>query len=271
MKYINRIFVVLLAVIGLASCEHDNIGALYTPTVQNVSFDVKSMSAKTSESSYTTNVRISRNMSVGNYTAQLALESANADAFTIENGGKVEFADGQTIAYTKVTASNMSKGQTYKATLKLSDADLEQADTIVNKTVTSCEVSVMCDYNWISAGKAVFDDVFWSEEQSEVNMLHAEGTNIYRIVSPYGNIDFTLASDGTIGGFSDGVIVSYSSKYQIYWYSKYPQYCHVENENGLITFSSTIFYNNDLWLASEFGMPDDRLFVLDWTKNYPLK
>lgn len=262
----------MFAVLGIASCDTDNVGAIYTPTMQNVSFEVEEMSALTSDESYTTTVRLTRNVSAGAYTAHLILDTEDEGIFSIENAGAIEFADGQNVAYAKVIASKMQKGHNYVADVLLSDADVERADTITNMAITACQVSVMCDYNWVKAGKGMFNDILWSESTFPVDILNAEGTNIYRIVTgQIGDIEFTLANDGTLG-FKDGVVTAYSSSYQMYWYgSKYPDYCYVTNDNGHITFTAFVLYGGDFYLGTDFGMPDDRLWELDWTEGYPLK
>lgn len=281
MKYINRIFVVLMAVLGLASCDQDNIGAIYTPNVQNVSFGDAQYSALTSDESTSVKIRVVRSISAGAYTANLVLNTEDADVLSLANGGAVSFADGQSVAYTTVDAKNMKKGVTYAAKLALSDADVAQADTIIKKTVTECAVEITCDYNWVSAGSGSFFDGFYFEELADdVKVMHAEGSDLYRLVTPElqvwkasglpaqyqpdaANFDFQLKSDGTVV-IADGQY-NLGTGYDLYFNTaKYGAYCNVTNVNGVITVNSLMAYGSSLYI----GAP---AFVFTWTNGYPLK
>ena len=271
MKNYKNLLMALVAVAGFSACDTDNLGPTYTPTTQNVSFEMDELSTvKTSESSYTVQVRVTRSITTTAYSAHYTLSSEDEGIFTDGNSGTVDFAAGQGAAYVSVTANNMEKGNTYVCTLTLSDADAAQADATTNTAVTATTFSVMCDYNWVNAGSGTFEDVLWNETSYKVKIQHAEGTNIYRIKAAEDDLDFTLADDGTVD-FEEGAVYSYASYCQMYWLaSRYPQYCYVTNNNGHIECASLIYYNSSLYPMTSFGLTD-YIWALDWTDGYPLK
>ena len=199
----------LVAAVALTSCDQENKGAIYEPDVANISFINGSQSALTDKTSIEVPVAIGRATTKGSYTATVAL--SNASEGVSLKSDKVTFADGEGLAYATIVISGMKQGNEYHATLNLSDADKQTANTEFGKQVTSTNVSVMCDYNWIPAGTCTFVDYTFGDGVvgEDIMIENGEGSNIYRIVAPYyytypddgatlDNITFTLNSDGSI-------------------------------------------------------------------------
>lgn len=200
---INKIIFGLALVAGglFSSCNTDVEGTYYTPTTQNVSFQTEEPGQiLTQDASYTIPVRVVRSDVKAAYTAHYTLESADAGIFTDGGNGTVNFAAGQGVAVVNIQASNMELGTEYSAVLTLSDADVEQADTITNNAIFSTTLSIKRDYQWETIGEATFVSEFF-EESWDQTVTHAVGTNIYRLPDLYEkglNIDFMLKSDNTV-------------------------------------------------------------------------
>ena len=278
---INKIFLGLaVAMMGvLTSCETDVEGITYTPMAQNVSFEVENPSTiTTSENSLTILVRVIRSITNGAYTANFTAEASEEGIFSNDGNGSVTFADGQGVAVVNVTASNLAKGVDYTYTLKLSEAEAAAADTITKTQNLTTTVSIHSDYNWVAAGTCTFVDYTFSESDegdaaSKVTILHAEGTNLYRIVQPfiavYGggsagfttdtSIDFLLNADGTITLVydADGIVCS-ADQYDFVWVEQYvPDYCN-------ITCQGNVFIAEMLGLVNGDGYYTGFGFAFQW-------
>ena len=168
---------------SLTSCDQDNIGAIYEPTVANVSFISAEQSTTTEAESLTVPVAISRAMTNGTYTANVTISDAT-DGVTLKSN-QVTFNDGEGMAYAIVEIANMQKGTNYSCKLSLSDADKQTANTEFGEQVTTTTINVMCDYNWINMGNGFYSSPEWWEEEFYVPVYHAEGTNIYRMMGQY--------------------------------------------------------------------------------------
>ena len=89
----------------------------------------------------------------------------------------------------------------YSCTLNLSEQDAATANTEFGEQVTTTKVNVMCDYNWVNLGNGFYSSPEWWEEEFDVPVYHAEGTNIYRLMGLFQNgynIDFTINADNTV-------------------------------------------------------------------------
>lgn len=286
MKNLKHLALALIAMVGFAACNTDNEGTIYEPKAQNISFEKKTLAkALTSETSYTLSVRVTRNVGKGAYTANYTVTPKQECTYTDNNGGKVEFIDGQTVSYITLTVSDMKKGQLYSFDIELSQADKDQADLNTNAAVTATNIGVLCDYNWIQVGSGTYTDVYWFEASAdEVPIFNAEGTDIYRLVSPNlyvwnelepgadykpgaHNIDFHLSADGTVtfddGLYDVGIYYGGSPYYYMYYTSAYPAYCGVTNEDGFITVYGLLYDEGDLYPVP---VP---FFTFDWTEGYP--
>ena len=261
----------------VTSCNTDNIGGVYTPTAQNISFvSDEAVNTITAESDIEVTIGLLRNITKGEYTAHYTLTSEQEGVFTDLNGGTVTFADGSAKAYVTLKLNGMEKGNEYKATLTLSDADIETADENIGDPTVITNVTVMCDYEWVPAGTCTFYDNNFDESTltaEGVSVENALGTNLYRLVDAYksipdaglldSGISFTLNDDGTFDIVRDaeGVITNVSLKgtaYPIIWLDKYaPDYCNTAVEGNLYTTNAFILIGGDLYLAS---------FSFEWDK-----
>ena len=193
----------LFAGLALTSCNTDNEGALYHPSVQNVSFEASAPAQITvSSSSAEIPVRLVRAQTTDAYTAHYTLTDPKG-IFTDANGGQVTFERGMAEAIVTLKANNMEIGNAYSATLQLSEADKAQADTLTNSAIAKTTISVMCDYNWISVGKGHYDSPEWWEDSYDVNIVLAEGTSpkLYKIIGLFEagyDIKFTISDDNKV-------------------------------------------------------------------------
>ena len=198
-KYFLGLAVALLG--GLTSCNTDVEGDCYTPMGQNVSFETKAPSTiTTSESSLTIPVRIIRSIAKGSYTANFTAEASDEGIFST-SGNSVTFADGQGVAEIVVNASNLAKGKDYTYTLTLSAADQATADTITKTQNIQTVIKIHSDYSWKALGKGHYSSPEWWEEEMDVNIEQAEGTNIYRIMDLFEagyHIQFIIGSDNVV-------------------------------------------------------------------------
>lgn len=193
----------LFAGLALTSCNTDNEGALYSPSVQNVSFEASAPAQITvSSSSAEIPVRLVRAQTTDAYTAHYTLTDPKG-IFTDANGGQVTFEKGMAEAIVTLKANNMEIGNAYSATLQLSKADVEQADTLTNSAIAKTTISVMCDYNWVSVGKGHYDSPEWWEDSYDVDIVLAEGTSpkLYKIIGLFEagyDIKFTISDDNKV-------------------------------------------------------------------------
>ena len=200
-KYFLGLAVILLG--ALTSCETDVKGdVMYTPMGQNISFETaKPSTITTSQSSLTIPVRIIRSLTSGSYTANFTAEASEEGIFSISNGTSVTFAEGQGVVVMEVTASNLEKGKDYTYTLTLSPIDVATADTITKKQNVSTVISIHSDYSWKKLGKGHYSSPEWWEDEMDVEIQQAEGTNIYRMMDLFEkgyNIQFSIGSDNVV-------------------------------------------------------------------------
>lgn len=251
MKQIKYFVMALFAVLAMASCDTDLEGPIYTPTVENISMAQETQSYTTNDTQIDIPVHFLRANKKGEYTVHYTLESTKPGVFSDTNNGAVTFADGEADKTVVFHASNLEAGVKYQATVTLSDADVEQADTITNSANFSTTIVVMREYLWEDAGTAKFTDFTHAEDEElgatveGVKVEHAitNDVNLYRLVAPYNalygdiskaNIQFYLDADGnaqTLGpaGIYD---IFKETGYAMYWDPvKYASNCVFSN-NG---------------------------------------
>ena len=204
-KYILGLAVVLAT--GLTSCNTDNIGAIYEPTAKNITFMLPESSSLTKANNYTVPVTLSRSIIGEAYTANVVI----AEAYCITaNGEKQDAKDnmklanpqavfdiGDSFATVNVEFVNMYPGSKYYCTLVLSDADLKTASEIGSQ-IPSSSVSVMCDFDWENIGNGHYISEEWWEEEFDVPIERAKGTNLYRMIGLFQegyDIEFTIDGD----------------------------------------------------------------------------
>ena len=196
MKLGKYILGLALVAASLTSCDQDNIGAIYEPTVANISFLAPQQSTLTDQATLEVPVAIGRAITNGTYTASVTLEGAPANMTLKSN--QVTFNDGEGIAYAVIVVNGMEPGNNYSGKLTLSAADVATANQDFGEQMVSTTVNVMCDYNWIELGEGFYSSPEWWEEEFYVPIMHAEGTGIYRIIGLFEegyDIEFTIAAD----------------------------------------------------------------------------
>lgn len=207
--------------------------------------------------------------------------SGDNDAFVVPE--EVNFAAGETKQDVKITF-NIPAGTTQTLRVALAGDSVRNIvygnDTLAtsgqstvygNDTLT---IRVTRDYNWKPAGSGTFTDNTFGVGQTTVVVQHADGTNIYRLVSPYytlssddfaskEHVQFTLAEDGTVG-FRDGIYDIFgTSGYEMYYDNgNYPGYCNVSNEDGTLTWNFLILQGTSLYTGGNF--------IFEWLDGYPL-
>ena len=254
-----------LIAVGLTSCNQDNEGAIYEPTMANVSFLAADQSTLTDQTSIEVPVAIGRATTNGEYTANITMTGASEGVSLKSN--QVTFANGEGMAFATIVVTGMEQGTSYTCTLNLSDADKATANTEFGKQISSTTVEVMCDYNWVSAGTCTFVDYTWENGYAAENVpiVNAEGTNIYRIKSPLAYVydsnyvdgrgdtsdwQFYLNSDGSIT-CDEGALLNYWG-YYMYFTSAYPTYCYIEQDGNTYGVNFLLLNGENLYTGGYF-------------------
>ena len=199
MKLGKYILGLALIAASLTSCDSDNVGAIYEPTVANISFLAPGQSTLTDQTTIEVPVAVGRAITNGTYTATVSLEGAPANMTLKSN--QVNFADGEGIAYATIVVTDMKQGTSYSGTLKLSPADMATANPDFGEQTSSTNVEVMCDYNWIELGNGFYSSPEWWEEEFYVPIIHAEGSNVYRMIGLFQegyDIEFSIEADNKV-------------------------------------------------------------------------
>lgn len=179
----RKLIIGLIIVVAwlLTSCNQDNVGAKYTPTTQNISFEIETpehILAK--ESSIEVPVRVIRSLSDGSYTAHYTITGNEDGYFSDPNNGSITFEAGQTIAIIHLTLKNMEGGEEYECTLNLSDEDIATADEILNNAKPKTTIRVKCDYEWEACADGYFYSYSFEDEWDE-ELEKAVGFNVYKM------------------------------------------------------------------------------------------
>ncbi len=261
MKLGKYILGLALVAAGLTSCDQENVGAIYEPTQANISFINESQSKLTDQTSIEVPVAIGRATTNGEYTVNVALSDASEGVSLKSN--QVTFANGEGMAYATVVITGMQQGNEYKGTLTLTGVE-STANTEFGTQITSTTITVMCDYNWISGGTCDFIDYTFGDGVvgEGVAIQNAEGTNIYRLVSPYvttypddgapaHNITFTLNGDGSIsmqeGDWFD--LWGYGFYYDT---ASWGNYCFTRNQGDLYDVNFLLKEGGEVAYTAEF-------------------
>ena len=266
MKLGKYILGLALVAAGLTSCDQENVGAIYEPTVANISFVQSEQSTITKEATIEVPVAISRATTNDAYTANVTLSDASA-GMTLKSN-QVSFAPGEGLAYATVVVSNMEPGKKYEGTLTLSAADAGTKNNEFGEQVTTTTVTVQCDYNWIDAGMAHFVDYNWEDGwEADVPVINAERTNIYRIVDPlkviYGDangtyFEFYRNADGSISVPEGYWNLNYWG-YRCYYDSDpegYGDYCYIEQDGNTYAVNHLLVNGSSLYIGYfEFTYP----------------
>ncbi len=188
-----------LIAVGLTSCDQENKGAIYEPKVANVSFMSAEQSTLTKSNSITVPVAVSRATTNGVATYGITITDASPGVTLKDQSVSFEAGDG--MAYVNVEFANMGPGQTYQCTLSLSNEAAATANPDFGEQIKSTKVSVMCDFDWEELGNGFYSSPEWWEEEFDVPIIHAKGSNIYRMVGLFQDgydIQFTINADNTV-------------------------------------------------------------------------
>ena len=259
MKLGKYILGLALLAAGLTSCDQDNIGAIYEPTADKITFMLAEQSAITKDASIEIPVAITRAKTNGTYTADLTLVDNPANMTLKSNS--VTFADGEGMAYATVVVSNMEPGAKYTGTVKLSDKDADTENTVYGEAIHAVNIAVQCDYNWIDAGMCHFVDYNWEDGwEADVPVINAERTNIYRIVDPcyviYGDpngtyFEFQLNDDSSITVPEGYWNLNYWG-YRCYYDSDpegYGAYCYIEQDGNTYGVNHLLVNGSNLYIG----------------------
>lgn len=167
---------------------------------QNISFMNEFQQVLATQSNCTVPVAISRGSSQGNYTARVTFGTPRIENVALQNQW-VTFANGEYITYALLLFSDMEVGKTYSCTLNLSENDAATNNPEYGQQILTTSIELICDYNWLSMGNGFYSSPEWWEEEFEVPVQHAEGTNIYRLMGLFQNgydVQFTINADNTV-------------------------------------------------------------------------
>ena len=200
MKLGKYILGLALIAVGLTSCDQDNVGAIYEPTQANITFMGAEQSTLTKDFNITVPVALSRAIKDVDYTANVTLGEGAPANVTLKSN-QVTFPAGEGIAYAYVEFKDMMPGEVYTCNLNLSAADAGTANTDFGEQITTTAVSVQCDFDWIELGNGFYSSPDFWEEEFDVPVIQAKGTNIYRMIGLFQSgydIQFTINADNTV-------------------------------------------------------------------------
>lgn len=184
------------------SCDKDNIGTIYETTAQNISFLESKASVVTKANSASVTITLTRSKTTSEYAAHYTLTTSDGGIFTDKNSGTATFAAGEWSTTITIDAANMQGGTLYTCQLQLSSEDAASADIeLGTETITTIDVSVMCDYNWVAFGTGFFSSPEIMEAEYDVVIEKAEGTNRYKALSLYEpgyDVQFIIESDNSV-------------------------------------------------------------------------
>lgn len=199
MKLGKYILGLALVAAGLTSCETDNIGPIYDgPAQANISFTVKGFDAETEESSMTIPVVITRTYSTEPYTANITMTDVSGNNVKLKDS-QVTFAAGEQTASTVVEITDILEGNVYSCVLHLSPADVETANQFENQ-IHDMSISVL-RRKWNSLGMGHYISPEWWEEEFDVEIKRAEGTNLYKMMGLFQegyDIKFEITEDNEV-------------------------------------------------------------------------
>ena len=216
-KIFKSIFI--LSIAGLfASCNVDNIGAIYE--LENgqsgVSF-TKTLAGDTEVDAKASTFTIPIARAVADGALTVSLKSSLPEGVKVPSS--VSFNAGEYQTDITLDISNMEVGKTYKGAVSL--ADEGQFDK--NTAISAINVTLAKAYTWVSLGKGQFYDGLALQPSEEdlgiiqVEVLQADGFDRWRIMNPFPKdklaaawapdyvtytpdpmIEFFLKADGTI-------------------------------------------------------------------------
>ncbi len=203
-KILTNIMLFAALICVLASCDKDNVKAIYTDG-GTVSFISSKNDVALAAIDNSFEVRINRSTKVGDASYNL-IKVEGDDIFNVPT--QVAFVNGAGEAFIKVNiAEGMEVGPKYKLVIGVEDGDLSISGV---KEIT---LTVFKEYEWKSIGTGQWTDgmlasVFGvSKFTYPVEVEEAEGVSgLYRVVSPYGFGSYPLTETGDVVGAGNIVI-----------------------------------------------------------------
>lgn len=214
MKKNNNLFIILLGIVLLASCEKPE-GALYSGESNKVGFLGSSINLPMSSESL--KVPIGRTSTEGDFSVSVDLSAAGTGYTNVFKAGQAQFPAGSGKTYVEVTYSNLASidpstlsvsasgmdvnvGLAYPFTLSVAD---DVASPAAKKKINVLAANTL---EFESAGTAVLDSrAGWWGGETEDDFLtpeihKAKGVNVYKLISPFyfNNFAFMIKSDNTI-------------------------------------------------------------------------
>lgn len=208
-------------------------------------------------------VALKRGNTDGIYRATVNLETDFNENIALASN-EVTFADGEKIAYAQVQVTSMTIGGQYSCNVVLSDNDASAtANGQYGKQITSTQLIVNRDYDWVAAGTCDLYDETWYDggaTATNVRVEHAVGSNTYRIVSPLyalyngleydpdmSHLPFTLNADNSIS-IADGTYLNWWG-YQMYYTTDYPSYCYIAQDGNKFTINFLLMNGSSLYVG----------------------
>jgi len=245
-----------------------------SPEGQHISFDKSLDRIVCEESSAVIAIGLTRAVTDTEYTAKLIL--TDNDGHASLRSQYVTFIPGDDAAQTVLDINGMETGNTYRYTLKLSDADIATANPSLGTPITTTVVEVVCEVPvWIPAGTCTFTDYTWENGYSAegVPVQNIQGTNVYRIVSPLAYVypagytngqgdssewRFTLNADGSITPVNGQWDFNYWGYYGYWDTVNYSNYCYIDQDGNT--------YNVNFLLKTNQGFYSGGLFSFTWDR-----
>jgi hypothetical protein len=168
-----------LFLLATVSCDQENEGVKYAAKNEGIAFLTPESEILAAPTETSVSYKIVRSSVNGKLELPLV---ANYDETVFTLPATVVFEDGAGTALITIPLEKTELGVAYPITLAFDS--IKSSPFGFFKTT----VSVMRDYNWLSAGVAeVYSGWVGNDEGIDVNIEHAEGTTPgrYRLVSPY--------------------------------------------------------------------------------------
>lgn len=244
------------------------------PEGQHISFEAPTQEIVSTDETSTAEVPVTltRALTTEYYTARVSMSDADENVQLMNE--YVYFVPGQSTATTTVRITGIEPRGTYSFTLTLSDADVATADPNLGEQITSTTITYHSDAPlWVSAGTCTFTDYTWENGTYAPNVpiQQAEGTNMYRIISPLyyvyrnsmddpsrANWIFEMNEGGAISPLEGNWDLAYW-QYPCYYNStNYPQYCYVVQDGNTYSVHFILLLDGTPAYTGDFKFTWDR-------------
>ena len=191
MNTINKILLILVSVLLFTACE-DKIERDPSPFQEGDGIqayfyaDTKTSLSFIPDQEPVFKINIGRNNAKEATTLTYTIVDEDG---VFELPSSITFAAGETLAEIEVDFSALDLGLTAKLTLELNE------DDSYIYGLSAVTIMVSRDYKWVSAGVVEMTSG-WAGTTAEIKVQHAEGTGIYRLISPYFVLEPDYADEG---------------------------------------------------------------------------